>query len=81
MIAPTDPVPPLPRLVHGQPVRVVDVKRRDLFRLDGLHGRILWPAHARDRGKPPQFAPNRGWATYSIDTPRHRGELIVEPLP
>lgn len=80
MIAPTDPVPPLPRLRHDQPVRIVDAKRRGLLHLDGRPCRIIWPERAHARGEGPKVAVRGYFDAFAVDTPRHRGELVVEPL-
>lgn len=81
MIAPTDPVPPLPRFHHGQRAVVVDAKESELVAMWlGRKGRISWPNGARDRGQQPRFVPDGDHRTYPVDTPRHRGRLIVEPV-
>lgn len=78
MIDPLDPVPPLPRLRPRQRVRVVDVKIRRHLGLIGSLGVIAYQPTA---GKPLRFRPDTGpQHTYRIDTSRHPGELIVEPI-
>lgn len=79
-LTPADPIPPLPRFVHGQRVEVIDAKTVELVAMwAGRRGRISWVDSQRHRGNPPRFIPDGDHRTYQIDTSRHPGPLIVEP--